>query len=213
MSTLYSIGAMNQLGDALEKAGFSPDDVTKLKQYSKLEKVLDLLHGRAEIAPVAQKILSDASSTTFTAPAGKFVVRDHFTVDTGEKAKVKISYLGDNFQDWFLGKIEEHAGGEITLRGRNLNRSSVDGPIIAELGSEAKAETTLAEVFALMEKQGNREEGALFTNGYANIFYVRDANGVLRAVSLIWLDGGWRVSALSVASPRGWRAGLRVFSS
>ncbi|KKU12457.1 MAG: hypothetical protein UX18_C0023G0002 [Candidatus Azambacteria bacterium GW2011_GWC2_45_7b] len=33
MSTLYSIGHMNQLADALEKAGFSVEEVTKLRKY------------------------------------------------------------------------------------------------------------------------------------------------------------------------------------
>ena len=59
---------------------------------------------------------------------------------------------------------------------------SVDGPILAELGGEAKAETTLTEVYSLMEAQKNGENGPLLTNGYANIFYVRDVNGALRAV-------------------------------
>ena len=50
MSTLYSIGAMNQLGDALENAGFSTGDLTKLKQFSNLKGFKDVLNGKAEIA-------------------------------------------------------------------------------------------------------------------------------------------------------------------
>lgn len=49
MSTTYSIGAMNQLGDALENAGFSAEDVTKLKQFSNLKGLKDVLCGKAEI--------------------------------------------------------------------------------------------------------------------------------------------------------------------
>lgn len=49
LSTLYSIGAVNQLADALEKAGYSPDDVTKLKQFSNLSGIKDLIYGKAEI--------------------------------------------------------------------------------------------------------------------------------------------------------------------
>jgi hypothetical protein len=49
MSTNFSIGAMNQLGDALEKAGFTADDLTKLKQFSNLKGVRDVLNGKAEI--------------------------------------------------------------------------------------------------------------------------------------------------------------------
>lgn len=50
MSTTYSIGAMNQLGDALENAGFSTEDVTKLKQFSNLKGLKDVLNGKAKIS-------------------------------------------------------------------------------------------------------------------------------------------------------------------
>ncbi len=50
MSTLYSIGAMNQLGDALENAGFSVEDVTKLKQFKNLKGFKDVLRGMAGIS-------------------------------------------------------------------------------------------------------------------------------------------------------------------
>lgn len=50
MSTMYSIGAVNQLADALEKAGFSPEDVTKLKQFKDLNKIKDVVSGIASIA-------------------------------------------------------------------------------------------------------------------------------------------------------------------
>lgn len=49
MSSLYSIGAMDQLSDAFEKAGFSKDDVTKLKQFSDLKGIRAVLYGWAEI--------------------------------------------------------------------------------------------------------------------------------------------------------------------
>jgi len=49
MSILYSIGAMNQLADSLESAGFTADDVTKLKQSKNLSGIKDVLNGKAEI--------------------------------------------------------------------------------------------------------------------------------------------------------------------
>ncbi len=54
MSTLYSVGQMNQLGDALEAEGFTSDDVTKLKQFGNLGGILSVLHGLAKIKPVAE---------------------------------------------------------------------------------------------------------------------------------------------------------------
>ena len=43
---------MNQLGDALEVAGFTPDDVTELRSFSRLGELKDVLKGLAEIVVV-----------------------------------------------------------------------------------------------------------------------------------------------------------------
>lgn len=60
MSTMYSIGQMNQLGDALEAAEFTPDDVTKLKSFKNLRAIKDVLKGHAQIVKVKQVIDLDA---------------------------------------------------------------------------------------------------------------------------------------------------------
>lgn len=49
MSTLYSIGQMNQLGDALEGEGFTPDEVTKLRTSGVLGNLKNVLNGVAII--------------------------------------------------------------------------------------------------------------------------------------------------------------------
>ncbi len=49
MSTLYTIGQMNQLGDALETAGFTPGEVTKLQQFKELAMLRAVLNGTAQI--------------------------------------------------------------------------------------------------------------------------------------------------------------------
>lgn len=159
-------------------------------------------------------LLKYLGTLTIPATGKRFIARGHFKKDTSENAKVKIFYLGDNFTGWFLngeGKIEEPVG-EITLRCHTLTKGSVDGPIITELGGEEKAETSLQEVFALMQKQPKGEDSSLLTNGYANIFYVHDTNGVLRAVFVYWLGGDWRVDARSVENPSRWLEGHQVFS-
>lgn len=148
---------------------------------------------------------------TISASIEKFFVKDKFKVDTSRKAKVKISYLGDNFKEWFLKKTEEPFAGSI-IYGRQLNKASVDGPILSELGGQEKAETTMAEIYAIMERQANRESGDLLNNGYANIFYIRDINGTLRAVRVRWRGDGWHVDAHSVEYPFEWDAGDRIFS-
>ena len=147
---------------------------------------------------------------TVTVPATqRFIAREKFIANTGRKAPVKISYLGSNFLEWFLNKVEEPRP-EAQLRYAKLRKYSVDHPILTELGNSA--ETTLAEIFQLMLNQPNGENGALLTNSYANIFYVRDSNNELRAVYVDWVGGGWYVFARSVGLPYEWRGGRRVFS-
>lgn len=161
--------------------------------------------------PKPKGLLDFIGTVEVPATTKKFVAKEHLVKDTSNKARVKISYFGDNFTGWFLEKIEKPITGT-TLRYYKLKRYSVDRPIIAELGGETKAETTLAEMFSLMEKQANGESGALLTNGYANIFYVRDVNAVLRAVSCYWRSDGWYMDADSVDNPYGWLDGCQVFS-
>ncbi|MFA4890143.1 MAG: hypothetical protein WC587_00700 [Candidatus Paceibacterota bacterium] len=177
--------------------------LTELKKFLRKEKCWT--------GVVIDSILTLITTVTIPARTGRFVAKDHFIVDTGKKAKVKISFLGDNFRNSFLSKTEEPAP-EFTLCQYELKRGSRDIPIISELGGENKAETTLSAMFGLMEMQPKGETGTLLTNGYANIFYVRDLGGVLWAVLCRWGGVGWDVGASSVDIPNDWGAGLHAFS-
>ena len=179
------------------------------------------------VEPASQPLLTLAG-TVKVQPVNKLGVNEFFNENN---SSVKISYVGDNFKTWFYGKVEvqpnadetEPGEGPYRTLGENgadksvlcyytLNRRSVDGPIIKELGGEDKVKTTLFHIAALMWKQPDGKQGALLTNGYANIFYVHDINGVLRAVRVRWYGRGWLVCACSVGFPDGWGAVCRVFS-
>jgi hypothetical protein len=151
------------------------------------------------------------STTTIPATTEKFITKDNFVVNTENDAKVKISYLGDNFKTWFGAKTENPFSGS-SIIGRQLIKGSVDAPILKELGGNEKAETTLTEIYAMMQKQANGEDGDLLTNDSANIFYVKDINNTLRAVSVSWFNDGWDVNAFSIEYSYGWVAHNRVFS-
>ena len=167
--------------------------------------------GLKPLNPPAPSLLIPIGTTTVTATTTSFVVRDRIVQNTKKNAPAKISSVSDYFKECFYDKTEGAFGGS-TLNYAKLSHSSVDSPIIAELGGEAKAETTLTEVYALMEAQKNGENGPLLTNGWANIFYLRDVKGVLRAVFVCWIDDGWFVFAIDVTYPHTWVAARQVFS-
>ena len=162
------------------------------------------------LEPPKPKLLEFVGTISVSA-VKEFVAKKKFVINIGDNALVKVSYLGDNFREQFLGKIEKSFPGS-ELRYQKLMKSSVDDSIINKLGGKAKAETTLAEVFSLMEKQGNGQSGALLTNGWWNIFYVHDINGVLRTVLIYWSGVGWHVDAHSAEHRACWFADYLVFS-
>lgn len=163
------------------------------------------------LTPKPQPLLEFVNSITNPGTVEKFIARGRFAINTESDAPVKISYLGDTFEGWFLDKIEEPTG-RSTLYAHKLLKASADGPIIMAFGGEDEVAATLAEMFHLMKQQANGEDGPLLTNRYANIFYIHDVNGVLRAVYCNWNGYGWDVDACSVRPPVEWRAGCRVFS-
>ncbi|MFH0819888.1 MAG: hypothetical protein V1892_02550 [bacterium] len=151
----------------------------------------------------------------------KFVVKKKFIVDTGKKAPIKISYLGSNLQEWFLNKVEGPSE-KTVLRKDRLRKASIDMPIIAELGGHNKVATTWFAIWHLMIP--NQLDKNLW-----HVFYMEDEirfpedktiaftnakseKGVLRAVYVFWLDGGWDLTAHSVLSPYWWSEGRRFFS-
>lgn len=159
--------------------------------------------------------------------APNFVASEFFKVNSEKSSPIKIVYIGESFGGRFFSPMASrpiHGYGpfrptdrsvvEVTLRYQTLNKCSVDKPIINQLGGEAKAETTLTEIAACMQKHADGEQGVLLTNGYANIFYVRDVvSGLLCAVRVSWYGDGWLADAHSVLDKQAWPPmGYRVFS-
>lgn len=193
----YTAGQLNAMvKEIIRQVGKKGPDLL-LRRKLKIEAIKESIHW--------------LGTTTTSATSEKFVAKEKFREDSKE---VKFYGFWSNFTNWFLagdGKIEEPIG-EQELRYGNLTKNSVDGPIIEDLGGEAKAESTLTELYDLLKKQANGEEGDLLTNGSVNIFYIRDTNGVLCAVVVRWDGVGWYVGADSVESLNVWAVGRRVLS-
>jgi len=142
------------------------------------------LRGTVEI--VFKNIIDWLGTTKTTPTTELFIANYKFKLNGGI-----CSYIGDNFQSWFKGRIEDPLG-EKELRFGKLTKNSIDGPIIEELGGKAKAETTLTEVHDQMSKQSNGEEGNLLVNGRWNIFYVPQEVNRISSTRFSYIDSEGR---------------------
>ncbi len=211
--------------DAAKLAGLQIDTLQKLRngqltvdQWERFNNLSledrEIRFGGMKEQQSSVSLLVLAGTVAIPESSEPFVASERFVVNTKRNAPVKISFLWNNFSEWFLtGNSKTEAPiVEQTLRYYTLRKASHDGSIIDALGGAERSDTTLSRMFSLMEAQGKGEDGVLLTNGYANIFYVKDRKGVLRTVHVHWFGGGWRVDADSVMIPVRWDAGHRVFS-
>ena len=177
--------------------------------------VRQVLSGRKRIETYeVESLLEFINTITILTSTEKFVAKDRFIVNTSDDALVKIAYISNSFTEAFLqdeGKTEDQITEEQILRCSKLRRSSVDTPIIVELG-EDKAEIFLREFWHLLENQPSGNDGILLTNGYANIFYIRNSRGVFYAVDAYWRRDGWNLDVYSVENPNEWDAGSQIVS-
>lgn len=172
-----------------------------------------LIEASRRVAMVGKMIDSELLEpmTMVSVPAvPRFKAKDKFregkTVDG-----VKVYGTGSNFDAHFMGKVEKDVA-TMQLRAHKLRKGSKDPAIIEALGGTGLVETSLAQMWEMMKKQGEGQEGDLLTNGYANIFYVPDTEGVIWAVGCSWRGSSWGVGAGPLSFPFDWYAGHQVFS-
>lgn len=151
-------------------------------------------------------LLQPLETTVVPACVAPVVIRDCFTSNTS----VRLSTVFAEFKNRFFDKTEKPKP-ETTYRKYELLHISADGPIIAELGGEEKVEGTFTAAFALLQRQPKGEEGFLQTNGYANIFYVRDKKRALCAIRIGFASDGWVVDAIAVEDPLAWNGKHEIF--
>lgn len=189
------------------------------------ETALASLCGEYKLARIARAVQTQfftlVGTVVIPATTTEFVAKNKFFLFFGKAKKgnvrVKIDSMSESFIQWFLlgnGKTEAPIR-ETTLSYVRLKKPCSDISIIAGLCGRERAETTLTEMFSLMDAQRNGEFGALFNGGYGgrtNIFFIPDQEGVLRTVALDWGCCGWSVRATSLLSKSKWHAGTRVFS-
>ncbi len=111
----FSIGQMNQLADALERAGFDAGDVTKLGQSGHLREIRSLLFGNAEVKPIRHIIDCDLAPQV---PYG-WKVESH-------KPGGKLEWNAGNIQLY----LSPHQQGENYLEGNKLRKELENKPVL-----------------------------------------------------------------------------------
>ncbi|MEX2341241.1 MAG: hypothetical protein WD605_02885 [Candidatus Paceibacterota bacterium] len=114
-----------------------------------------------------------------------------------------VVWTGGNFETNFFGlKVAATEAADLSVR--RLEQSSLDAPILTDLGD--KAEIGISQFRAFLAE--NCESKECF------VFYLHGKNGELFAVHAYWYsdDGGWLVEVNSVARPLRWSAGGHVVS-
>lgn len=192
---------------AVVRNGGNNADIKVLSSGDMFAKILPILRGYGKVVVELIQWLGEVAFPGAT----NFVASEKFVKDTSETAVVKISGFGSNFTTWFLGKTEANVAPSTIGYGKLLQWAKA-AVILAFLGGDAPAETSLAEIYYLMSLQPKGEAGTLLTNGWANIFFVRDVNGLLRLVGVGWHDGGWCLIADEASYAGEWFGGGQVFS-
>jgi hypothetical protein len=139
----------------------------------------------------------------------KFVAKDRFREDVSTGSEVRISWLGAGFGRKYLAKIEQ-VFEVVSLRVFVLDRPLRSVAIAAAM--RHPYETRLADIWCLLKLQPNGEPGALSTNATSNLFFVRDAVGVLGVVDVLWSGVGWEIGASPLTRHRSWSSGRQVIT-
>lgn len=120
MSNLYSVGQMNQLADALEKAGFTADEVTKLRK-SNLGAFKAVLNGSNEIKSIENIIDCDADPSI---PYNGWRVEEHNKMGMFKLEQRGVDlYLGDKKIDLYLSGQQKKGR---WIKGHELRKDLAD---------------------------------------------------------------------------------------
>lgn len=121
----------------------------------------------------------------------RFIIRDHFKVNIDSSGQVKISFLGEDWKEWFLAGTEGYDRAR-KLSGIILEKEVCDCDIICNNGGVQNSISSHQDIWAMMEAQPNGPKsnaGPLLTNGWSNIFYIPQSVTWLSDNSFSYLNG------------------------
>lgn len=113
------------------------------------------------------------------------------------KGKNNISYVGEDFEKWFgdmemLGSINRltHKITEIAMSDKEI------------IDTIKTPEVSLSDILNQLPSIDKHD---------SCIFYAKDNENILRAISIYWYGYGWRVDALETEDPTKWGDGRKVY--
>jgi len=140
----------------------------------------------------------------------QFVAEHHFVTNLHPVVgQVKISSITGRFNNLFLKKVEDVTA-EAILSFHFAIFDTLDNPVIAELGGQTNVAVNLYDLCFLLRLQSCGQAGRLLNDGRKNVFYVCDIAGVLRAVEVSWVSGGWHFDAAAIGYPNYLPANTRI---
>jgi len=185
MSSVHSVGSMNQLADALDNAGYTPEDVTLLRQGN-LPEILGFLHGKAKLVPVEWKAANAIIKIDRSKPfdPASFISKGWKIVEQDERS-LAISELDLNVVrlERMLKSKESYIDGEENLRRlKSTGHIRLDAKIFEILWNNQQL---------IPEKWKEKTDGKttfIFFDGTILL----DPGGDRYAHYLDWNDGRWR---------------------
>jgi hypothetical protein len=187
----------------------------------KLQRLLDKIGGERGV----DKILEGKSvvvkksteklevKTTLKVPAReRFVAREHFKIDTSEKAAVRIFDIDEEFERFLLGLVEEKVPRAKLTAYKILQRMLHPG-IVAQFHDRVHT-VALAHVWYALTLQHDGRQGVLAVDGHENVIYVNDVQGIRRPVILSFEEGlnGWDICSEPFRSEDPRSAGHQVIA-
>lgn len=206
-----TLSDVQRLIEAIEQAGGSPEAVRAI-----IDRVpaRSLVHGRVSMRSLLRLLGQTAGSTSLpeaiviqlnapelapqpllqfilritlpVPPRRYFVAREHFVVGNTDGVMIGDCRLSDHF----LSLIEDRPISPGQLSVYELARKADDVTIVAALGD--RHAILLADLWVLLAAQSTGMPGPLLTQNRANICYIRDQQGLVRVIHLLWHDNhGW----------------------
>lgn len=218
---MLDVDQAGELKAAFRRGDWTNAQIKRLSEGDLLAWVLLVLEGRAEIVikKVEEKIVP---------PLLQFIKIVKQVAVKGKKTsncftnKLRYYYREANLDDWLPKSQPDQAESGYSVRA--LTRPAtfkevvesylgITGDVVTLSSAlkERKLTTILPAVEALIERQEGGEDVGLWTNGWANFFFVEDKDGGVSVVRVRRDGSRWNVSVFRLGNEDRWDAGRRFF--